>query len=97
MADLQLSADELRPIVQEVVRLVIEELAGMNQLVHGKLALTEPHAAELIELHPWQLRDMRLDEKIGYSRIVGNKVRYSVADLLDYLRRTHHEPGKQDS
>lgn len=95
MADLRLSSEELRPIVREVVRLVIEELVELNQLVHGKLALTEPHAAELIELNSWQLRDLRLDGKIGFSQIVGGKIRYLQSDLLDYLRRTH-QPGKED-
>jgi hypothetical protein len=94
MADLRLSTDELRPIVQEVVRAVMDELTSMNHLVHGKLALTEEQAAQLLGLNPWQLRDLRLAEKIGFTRIVGNRVRYTLPDLLDYLRR-HHEPGKE--
>jgi hypothetical protein len=96
MADLQLNGDELRPIVQEAVRLAIAELVDLNQLVHGKLALTEEQAAELLDLNPWQLRDLRLAGKIGFSRIVGNRVRYTQADLLDYLRR-NHQPGKEGS
>lgn len=94
MADLRLSADELRPIVQEVVRAVMDELTSMNQLVHGKLAITEEQAAELLDLNPWQLRDLRLSGKIGFTRIVGNRVRYALPDLLDYLRR-NHQPGME--
>jgi len=94
MADLRLNGDELRPVVEQVVRAVLDELSGMNLLVHGKLALTEAQAAELLDLNPWQLRDLRLAGKIGFTRIVGNRVRYTQADLLDYLRR-HHEPGKE--
>lgn len=95
MADLRLSADELRPIVQEVVRTVIDELTNLNQLVHGKLALSEEDAAELLDLNSWQLRDLRLAGKIGFTRIVGNRVRYIVPDLLDYLRH-HHQASKED-
>ena len=94
MADLQLSTDEIRPMVQEVVRAVIDELTSMNHLVHGKLALTEEQAAELLDLNPWQLRDLRLVGKIGFARIVGNRVRYTLPDLLEYLRR-NHQAGKE--
>lgn len=94
MADLRLNADELRPIVQEVVRMVMDEMTSLNHLVHGKLALTEEQAAELLDLNPWQLRDLRLAGKIGFTRIVGNRVRYTLSDLLDYLRQ-HHQPGKE--
>ncbi len=93
MADFRLSADELRPIVQEVVRVVIDELTNLDHLVNGKLALNEEQAADLLGLNPWQLRDLRLAEKIGYTRIVGNRVRYTLSDLHGYLRR-HHVPGK---
>lgn len=96
MADLQLNGDELRPIVQEAVRLAIAELVDLNLLVHGKLALSEAHAAELLDLNPWQLRDLRLAGKVSFSRIVGDRVRYTQADLLDYLRR-NHQPGKEGS
>ena len=72
----------------------MDELTSMNHLVHGKLALTEEQAAELLDLNPWQLRDLRLAGKIGFTRIVGNRVRYTLPDLLDYLRQ-HHELGKE--
>jgi hypothetical protein len=94
MADFQLSAGELRPLVQEVIRAVMDELTEMHHLVHGKLALTEEQAAELLDLNPWQLRDLRLAGKIGFTRIVGNRVRYIVSDLMDYLRR-NHQSGKE--
>jgi hypothetical protein len=92
MAELRLDRDELKPVVKEIVNLVFAELQQFRLLVSGKLALTEPEAAGLLGLHAWQLRDLRLAGKIGHSRIVGNKVRYTVDDLLDYLRQGH-EPG----
>jgi hypothetical protein len=94
MADLQLSTDEIRPMVQEVVRAVMDEMTNLNHLIHGKLALTEEQAAELLDLNPWQLRDLRLVGKIGFTRIVGNRVRYTLPDLLEYLRR-NHQAGKE--
>ena len=45
----------------------------------------------MLGLHSWQLRDLRLSGKIGYSRIVGNKVRYTADDLLDYLQHNHED------
>lgn len=94
MADLQLTSEEIRPLVQEVVRAVLDEMDQLKHLIHGKLALTEEQAAELLDLNPWQLRDLRLAGKIGFTRIVGNRVRYTLQDLLLYLRR-HHQPGKE--
>ena len=78
MAELRLNGDELRPIVIEVVRAALDELVNTNQLIHGKLALTEERAAELLDLNRWQLRDLRLAGKIGFARIVGI---YGDADL----------------
>lgn len=92
MAELRIDPAELKALVQEIVAQVIEELQQHQQMLNGKLALSEPEAAELLGLHPWQLRDLRLAGKLGYSRIVGNKVRYTVQDLTDYLRQGH-EPG----
>lgn len=94
MADLQLTSDEIRPLVQEVVRAVLDEMDQLKHLVHGKLALTEGQAAELLDLNSWQLRDLRLAGKIGFTRIVGNRVRYTLQDLLLYLRR-HHQAGNE--
>jgi hypothetical protein len=62
-------------------------------VANSKLILAEDEAAELLGLKPWQLRDLRLTGKIGYSRIVGNRVRYTLDDLLSYVRH-HHRPGK---
>lgn len=92
MAELRIDPVELKGLVQEIVAQVVETLQQHQQLLNGKLALSEPEAAELLGLHPWQLRDLRLAGKIGHSRIVGNKVRYTLQDLMAYLRQGH-EPG----
>lgn len=92
MADVRIDPAELKPLVQEIVAQTLGELKQSLPLINGRLALTEPEAAELLGLHVWQLRDIRLTGRIGYSRIVGNRVRYTVDDLQAYLRHGH-EPG----
>ena len=94
MAEIRFDPSELRPLVQEITSAVLYELEQRRLLVNGKLAHTEAEAADLLGLHSWQLRDLRLAGKIGHSRIVGNRVRYTVDDLTKYLRRGH-EPGTE--
>ena len=92
MAELRIDPVELKTLVHGIVTAVLDELEQHRLLVNGKLALSEPEAAGLLDLHPWQLREVRLAGKIGHTRIVGNKVRYTVEDLHAYLRQAH-EPG----
>ncbi len=91
MASLELSPDELRPLVQTVVKEVLKELETRRQLVNGKLAFSEAEAAEMIGLNSWQLRDLRLEGKITHCRIVGRRIRYTPKDLEDYLDRGREE------
>lgn len=88
MASLHIGPDELRPLVREVVEAVLTETDQLRQLLNGKLAVTEPEAAALLGLNAWQLRDLRLAGKITHSRIVGGRIRYTLDDLVGYLRRT---------
>jgi hypothetical protein len=97
MVDFRIDPVELRPLVEEIVTAVLGELEGRRQLLDGKLALTEPEAANLLGLHPWQLRDLRLAEKISYCRIVGGRVRYTFGDLEGYLRRNHVDGDNSSS
>lgn len=87
---LHLDADDLRQFISEVVREVLA--AGeSDRIAEGeKLAYSEPEAARLLSLHPWQLRDERLRGRITASSIVGRRVRYTRKDLESYLasRRT---------
>ena len=91
MADLRIDPDELRPIVQAVVTEALAQLDELRLLLNGRLALSEPEAADLLGLHSWQLRDLRLAGKISYSRIVGDRIRYTRDDLLTYLRQRRNE------
>ena len=89
MAELKLDTVELRSLLQSVLAEVLAELEQKRLLLNGRLAVTEPEAAAMLGLHPWQLRDLRLAGKIGYSRIVGDRIRYNVDDLDDYLKHNH--------
>lgn len=88
MATVHLSEADLRPLIREIVEAVFDEASEFKKLMNGKIAVTEPEAASLLGLNAWQLRDIRLAGKITHSRIVGNKVRYILDDLLGYPRST---------
>lgn len=92
MAQFNFDREELLPLVQEVVHEVLAQIDATNPIFEGRLAFDEPEAAALLKLNPWQLRDLRLADNIGCSRVVGRRVRYSVEDLRTYLRQTH-QPG----
>ncbi len=83
--ELRLDAEELRPLVAEVVREVLAALRADEAKLGDRLAWNEAEAAELLGLHAHQLRDVRLRGEIAASRIVGGRVVYSRDDLLAYL------------
>ena len=87
MASVTLSPDELRPLVRPIVKEVVRELDDRRRAAQGKLAFTEAEAAEMLSLNSWQLRDLRLEGKITYTRVVGRRIRYTLKDLEDYLDR----------
>lgn len=91
MADLKLSPDELRPLVKDIVAAVLAETEQARQILAGKLAIPEAEAAQLLDLNSWQLRDVRRAGKIHFHRIVGNRIRYTLDDLMAYLRQHRHE------
>jgi hypothetical protein len=87
---LQLDVEPLRTLVRE---LVAEELArlqadaihvdaGSNRLAYSE----EEEAAALIGVNTHVLRDERRRGRITASSIVGRRIRYTRADLLDYLQ-----------
>jgi hypothetical protein len=48
MAEIRLDANELRPVVQEVVAAVLQEFEGRRTLLNGKLAVPEGEAAQVL-------------------------------------------------
>ena len=90
MINVRIPPAELQPMIEQIARTVVAELNASNRrLLNNKLALNEPEAAALLDLNSWQLRDLRKDGKINFHRIVGGRIRYSVADIDEYLAGTH--------
>lgn len=88
---LQLSQDDVRPLVQAVLTEAIRNFESQKSTTADKLAYNEPEAARMLSLKPHQLRDERLRGRIGFSSIVGRQVRYTQADLMAYLARERTE------
>jgi hypothetical protein len=79
-------AEALRPLLREVVAEVLAQLEhDRAQIPDGPLAYSEEEAARLLGLEPHVLRDERRRRRIGASQVVGRRIRYTRADLLDYL------------
>ena len=95
MAQLHLDTDELRSLVHETVAHVVDQLDEFKALYNGRLAFTEAEAADLLGLKQHQLRDLRHNGKISYTRIVGNRIRYTIEDLRTYLRTNRQGRTRQ--
>ena len=86
-----LSADEIRPMIHEILQTAVEKLEADKAGLGDQLAYSESHAARLLGLKPHQLRDERNRGRVSSSRIVGGQIRYCRDDLLAYLRRNRAE------
>lgn len=91
MAGFSFDESDLRPLVKAIVAEALAELEQRKKVHDGRLAYTEAAAASMLSLNQHQLRDLRLGGKISHSRIVGNKIRYTLQDLMDYLNRGREE------
>ena len=91
MARLELTPDDLRPLI----RLVVDEIQSANEAdaarLKGRLAYPEPEAAALLGVRPHVLRDARLRGELD-AATVGKRIVYTVEALKDYLRRNRWEP-----
>ena len=79
---IQLDPADLRPVLESVVR----EILGLLDWPPGRLALTEPEAAQSIGVPRHVLRDARLSGELR-GRRVGRRVVYTRLDLVAYLDR----------
>jgi len=84
---LQLSADELRPLIEAVVAECLAQLP----VADDRIAYSEPEAAQMLGVKSTTLRDERLRGRVEASK-VGRKVRYTRAQLLAYLASRKWEP-----
>ena len=85
------SPDDIRPLVVTIVTEALTQLRADEAALGEQLAFSEPKAARLLELEPHQLRDERLRGRIAASQIVGRRIRYLRADLVEYLARHRTE------
>jgi hypothetical protein len=81
---IELENSDLAPMVRRIVAQTLAELQNDGDRL-DKLAFTEPEAAALLSMEPWQLRDERRDGRIGASVGRGGKILYAKSDLLRYL------------
>ena len=86
-----LSAEEIRPLIHEILQTAVEKLEADKAGLGDQLAYSESDAARLPGLNTQQLRDERIRGRIASTRIVGGQIRYSREDLLAYLRRNRSE------
>jgi hypothetical protein len=76
---------ELAPVIQATIAATLAQIQADETRIGDRLAIPEPEAARLLSLEPHQLRDERRRGRIAASVIVGKRIRYSRADLLEYL------------
>lgn len=76
---IQLTADDLRPIVKEILALVTAEQS--TQLKY----YDEGSAAAMLGVKRHVLRDARLRGEVKGFSIFGGRIRYSHDDLLSYM------------
>lgn len=83
--NLQLDVAELKPLFKAIVAETIAELEAIRDTLPNRIAFNESEAADMLGLNRHQLRDLRYEGKISYSRGIGNRIFYQRSDLIDYL------------
>lgn len=84
---LDLDADELRPLVREIVSQTIDHLAQTETRLDRmgeRLGFTEPEAAELLGIKPHVLSDARRRGEVQ-AKLIGKRFIYSRDGLRRYL------------
>jgi hypothetical protein len=82
---LQIDADDLRPLVQQVVREVLVQVREDEAKANGRLAYREAEAAALLGIERHRLRDARLRGEL-HARRCGKVLLYPRSELLKYVR-----------
>ena len=80
---LVLDPKEMRGLVREVV----EQVLGAIDWPAERIALSEEEAAKALGVGRHVLRDARLNDGDLKHHRVGKQIRYTRADLLDFLER----------
>ena len=87
---LAIDADALTPLIVQIVNATLARALDDREKSTGKLCYSEAEAAALLGVGPHVLRDERQRGRIVASKIAGRRIRYTDADLRNYLasRRT---------
>lgn len=80
----------LKPLIESIIKQVISTVDDRN-ILKGKLVVDETEAARLLGLKKHCLRDERLRGGIKASQTVGNRIRYTAADLIGYVLEHRYE------
>ncbi len=84
---LLLNSEALKPLIRQIVEEVVAALEEDRSKFDGELlAFSEEKAARLLGLESHVLRDERRRGRIQASSIVGRRIRYTRADLMNYLQ-----------
>lgn len=79
-----IAPDEFKSVIEAAARKAVSEFATQQaRLPSG--CLSESQAAAWLGVSRHSLRDLRLSGGIKASRIVGRRIRYLPADLIDYV------------
>ena len=82
--NLHFSQDELRPLIQAVVRETLQQIEAEHAATNGRLAFSEGEAASLLGVQRHTLRDCRRRGEIS-ARKVGKEYRYTREELERFL------------
>ncbi|WP_459557419.1 helix-turn-helix domain-containing protein [Lacunimicrobium album] len=74
-------------ILDDLAKRIFQRLAEhLDTILHDDgICFTEQEAASLLKIEPRQLGDERREGKISCSKIRQGRIRYSKADLVEYL------------
>ena len=84
-AAFQFDPEAFRPLIEQAVEAAFVRLEEARAMVGSRLCYSEEEAAAMLGLEKTQLRDERYRGRIKASSIVCRRIRYTQADLMEYL------------
>jgi hypothetical protein len=78
--------DDLRPLIAQIVVVILEQLDADRAKLSDRIGFTEPEAAAALGIQRHALRDARLRGEVQASR-VGSRIVYRRDQLLALLDR----------
>lgn len=81
MTVIKCDAEDLRPLVTEILRQTLTECHHLTEGNEPRLAWSEADAAKLVGMQRWQLRDRRLEGQVLATK-VGRSWFYTKEELM---------------